>query len=251
MIYVIVFVELGVRIGVNVEIGFYLIIGVDVEIGDNIVIGLYVVIKGYICIGCENCIFQFCLFGEVLQDKKYVGELMCLEIGDWNMICEFCIFNFGIVQDVGVIWIGDDNWIMVYVYIVYDCQVGNKIIFVNNFQLVGYVIVDDWVIFGGFIGIYQFCWIGVYVMMVVGIVVLQDVLFYLMVVGNMVMFYGINVEGLKCCGFMVELLIVLKCVYCMLYKFGLLFEEVKFKLVEEVKIQFDVQCFVDFLQVFK
>ena len=40
--------------------------------------------------------------GEVPQDKKYAGEPTRLEIGDRNTIREFCTFNLGTAQDVGL-----------------------------------------------------------------------------------------------------------------------------------------------------
>ena len=43
-----------------------------------------------------------------------------------------CTFNRGTVQDAGVTRIGDDNWIMAYVHIAHDCQVGNHTILANN-----------------------------------------------------------------------------------------------------------------------
>lgn len=226
-IYFSVVIVFGVQIDELVEIGVYVVIGFDVCIGVGMCIGFYVVIEGYIIIGCDNEIFQFVFIGVVLQDKKYVGEFIIMEIGDCNIICEFVIFNWGIVQDGGVICIGNDNWIMVYVYLVYDCQLGSYIILVNNVMLVGYVYLGDYVFLGGFIIVYQFCYIGVYVMIVFMVVVSQDVLFFVMVVGNCVVLVGINSEGLKCCGFISEQIMEIKCVYKVIYCVGLLLEEVK------------------------
>lgn len=115
MIHPTAIVDPGARIGSNVEIGPYTIIGPHVEIGDHTVIGPHTVIKGHTRIGRENRIFQFCSLGEVPQDKKYAGEPTRLEIGDRNVVREFCTFNLGTVQDNGVTRIGDDNWIMAYV----------------------------------------------------------------------------------------------------------------------------------------
>ena len=136
----------GAKLGVNVAVGPYSIIGENVEIGDNSKIGPHVVISGHTRIGCDNSIFQFCSIGEVPQDKKYAGEPTRLEIGDRNTIREFCTFNLGTAQDVGVTRVGDDNWIMAYVHIAHDCQVGNRTTFANNAQLAGHVHVDDWAI---------------------------------------------------------------------------------------------------------
>jgi UDP-N-acetylglucosamine acyltransferase len=244
-------VDPGAKIAANVEIGPYSIIGPDVDIGEHTVIGPHVVIKGHTKIGRENRIFQFSSLGEVPQDKKYAGEPTRLEIGDRNTIREFCTFNLGTAQDAGVTRIGDDNWIMAYVHIAHDCQVGNKTTFANNAQLAGHVTVEDWAILGGYTGVHQFCRVGAHVMTAVGTVVLQDVPPYLMAAGNTATPYGINVEGLKRRGFTAESLSALKRAYRTLYKSGLLLEEAKIKLAEEAKTQPDVQRFVDFLAVSK
>ena len=251
MIHATAIVDPGAKIGANVEIGPYSIVGPNVEIGDNTIIGPHVVIKGHTRIGRENHIFQFCSLGEVPQDKKYAGEPTRLEIGDRNTIREFCTFNLGTIQDAGATRIGDDNWIMAYVHIAHDCQVGNKTTFANNAQLAGHVVVEDWAILGGYTGVHQFCRVGAHVMTAVGTVVLQDVPPHLMAAGNTAQPYGINVEGLKRRGFSAESLSALKRAYRTLYKSGNLLEEAKVKLAEEAKTQPDVQRFVDFLAVSK
>ena len=251
MIHPTAIVDPGAKIGANVEIGPYSIIGPNVEIGDHTVIGPHVVIRGHTRIGRDNRIFQFCSLGEVPQDKKYAGEPTRLEIGDRNTIREFCPFNLGTVQDAGVTRIGDDNWIMAYVHIAHDCQVGNKTTFANNSQLAGHVVVEDWAILGGFTGVHQFCRIGAHVMTAVSTVILQDVPPYLMAAGNTATPYGINVEGLKRRGFSADSITALKRAYRTLYKSGLLLEEAKLKLAEDAKTQPDVQRFVDFLAISK
>ncbi len=251
MIHSTAIVDPAAKIGTNVEIGPYSIIGPDVEIGDNSVVGPHTVIRGHTRIGRDNRIFQFCSLGEVPQDKKYAGEPTRLEIGDRNVIREFCTFNLGTVQDVGVTRIGDDNWIMAYVHIAHDCQVGNKTTFANNSQLAGHVVVEDWAILGGFTGVHQFCRIGAHVMTAVSTVILQDVPPYLMAAGNTATPYGINVEGLKRRGFTADSITSLKRAYRTLYKSGLLLEEAKLKLAEDAKTQPDLKRLVDFLEVSK
>ena len=251
MIHPTAIVEPGARIGANVQIGPYSIIGPNVEIGDNTIIGPHVVINGHTRIGRDNHIFQFCSLGEVPQDKKYAGEPTRLEIGDRNTIREFCTFNLGTVQDRGVTSIGDDNWVMANCHIAHDCCVGNKTIFANGASLAGHVIVDDWVIFGGYTGVHQFCRIGAHVITAASSLVLQDVPPYLMAAGNTAQPYGIHVEGLKRRGFTSESITELKRAYRTLYKSGLLLEEAKGKLAEQAKTQPDVQRMVDFLEVSK
>jgi len=249
MIHATALVDPAARLGSNVRIGAYSIIGPHVEIGDNTEIGPHVVIQGHSRIGRENRIFQFCSLGEVPQDKKYAGEPTRLEIGDRNTIREFCTFNLGTAQDKGVTRIGDDNWIMAYVHIAHDCQVGNKCTFANNASLAGHVTVDDWAILGGFTGVHQFCRIGAHVMTAVSTVILQDVPPYLMAAGNTAQPYGINVEGLKRRGFSADALLSLKRAYRTLYKSGLRLEEARAKLVEAAQTQPEIQLFVDFLDL--
>lgn len=247
MIHATAIVDPGARIGANVAIGPYSIIGPDVEIGDNTEIGSHVVIKGHTRIGRENRIFQFCSLGEIPQDKKYAGEPTRLEIGDRNTIREFCTFNLGTVQGGSLTSIGDDNWLMAYAHIAHDCHVGNKTIFANGASLAGHVTVDDWVIFGGFTGVHQFCRIGAHVITAASSLVLQDVPPYLMVAGNTAQPYGIHVEGLKRRGFTSEAISELKRAYRTLYKSGLLLEEAKTQLADQARTAPDVQRMVDFL----
>ena len=247
MIHPTAIVDPGARIGANVAIGPYSIIGPDVEIGDNTEVGPHVVIKGHTRIGRDNHIFQFCSLGEIPQDKKYAGEPTRLEIGDRNTIREFCTFNLGTVQGGGLTSIGDDNWLMAYAHIAHDCHVGNKTIFANGASLAGHVTVDDWVIFGGFTGVHQFCRIGAHVITAASSLVLQDVPPYLMVAGNTAQPYGIHVEGLKRRGFTSAAITELKRAYRTLYKSGLLLEEAKAQLADQAKTAPDVQRMVDFL----
>jgi UDP-N-acetylglucosamine acyltransferase len=251
MIHPTAIVHPNARIGAHVEIGPYSIVGEYVEIGDNTWVGPHVVINGHTRIGRDNRIFQFASLGEVPQDKKYAGEPTRLEIGDRNNIREFCTFNLGTAQDVGVTRIGNDNWIMAYVHIAHDCQVGNNTTFANNSQLAGHVHIDDWAILGGFTGVHQFCRVGAHCMTAVGTVILQDVPPYIMAAGNTASPYGLNAEGLKRRGFSPEALQALKRAYRTLYKSGLMLEEARIKLEEEARMHPEVQRFVDFLAVSK
>jgi len=251
MIHASAIIHPGARFGENVTVGAYSIVSEEVEIGDNTLIGPHVVITGRTRIGCDNRIYPFCSLGDVPQDKKYGGEPTCLEIGDRNTIREFCSFNAGTAQDVGITRIGDDNWIMAYVHIAHDCQVGSRTVFANNAQLAGHVHVDDWGILGGFTGVHQFCRIGAHTMIAAGSVVVQDVPPYVMAAGNTASPYGINAEGLKRRGFSPDALLALKRAYRTIYKSGLMLDEARAKLREEVVAHPEVQPLLDFLGVSK
>lgn len=226
-------VDAGARLGENVEIGAYSVIGAGVEIGDGTWIGPHVVINGPTKIGRENRIFQFASLGEQPQDKKYAGEPTTLEIGDRNTIREFCTFNRGTVQDAGATRVGNDNWIMAYVHIAHDCQVGNQTIFANNAQLAGHVHVGDWAILGGFTVVHQFVRIGAHSMTAMGTILLQDLPPYVTAAGNPSAPHGINSEGLKRRGFSAEAIAALKRAYKALYRNGLKLEEATAQIASE------------------
>jgi UDP-N-acetylglucosamine acyltransferase len=183
------------------------------------------VIEGRTTIGRDNRIFQFTSIGADPQDKKYAGEPTELHIGDRNTIREFCTFNTGTAQDTGVTRIGSDNWIMAYVHIAHDCQVGSDIILANNATLAGHVHLGDHVFIGGLTGVHQFVKIGAHAMAGFSSAVTQDVPPFMTVDGNPLAVRGFNIVGLRRRGFDAERLAAVKQMHRLLYRSGLTFDE--------------------------
>lgn len=231
----------------SVEIGAYSIIGPNVRIDAGTRIGSHVVIKGPTTIGKQNQIFQYSSLGEAPQDKKYRDEPTTLEIGDNNTIREFCTFNRGTVQDKGATRIGNDNWIMAYVHIAHDCQIGNHTIFANNSSLAGHVDVHDYAILGGFTLIHQFCKIGSHIITAVGSVVFKDIPPYVTAAGYDAKPHGINSEGLKRRGFSPEAILQIKRAYKTLYRHGLTLEEAKKELAQQLDQCAEIGILLEFL----
>jgi UDP-N-acetylglucosamine acyltransferase len=220
-------IDPGARLASDVEVGPYAVIGAHVEIGAGSRVGAHTVISGHTSIGRDNHIFQFASIGAEPQDKKYAGEPTRLEIGDRNTVREFCTFNCGTVQDAGATRLGNDNWMMAYVHLAHDCQIGNNTIFANNSQLAGHVHVGDYAILGGFTAVHQFCRIGAHSITAIGTVVLQDIPTFVTASGNTAQPYGINSEGLKRRGFAAETITRIKRAYKTLYKSGLGLEDAR------------------------
>ena len=209
----------------DVHIGPYSIIGPQVVIGAGTWVGPHVVINGPTRIGRDNKIFQFSSLGEMPQDKKYQGEPTWLEIGDRNVIREFCTFNRGTVQGGGVTRLGHDNWIMAYVHLAHDCLIGNQTIFANNASLAGHVVVEDQVILGGFTQVHQFCTLGAHSFTAFGSGITKDVPPYVMVAGHPAAPHGLNVEGLRRRGFSSETIAQLRRAYKFLYRSNLILKD--------------------------
>lgn len=248
MIHNTAIIDPGARIGDNVSIGPFSIIGADVTIGDNTCIKSHVVIQGPTSIGSGNTVFPFCTIGEDPQDRKYDNDAhSLLEIGDGNVIREYCTINRGTDLGGGKTLVGSNNWIMAYVHIAHDCNVGSNTIFANNTTLAGHVTVDDYAIFGGFTGVHQFCHIGSHCFTAISSVVVKDVPPYLMIAGNTAKPNGLNREGLKRHGFARETIDALKQAYRIVYRQGLTVGKALDELESLARTHEEVRLFTDFI----
>jgi len=241
-------VDESAKIATGVSIGPYCVIGSDVEIGNGTWIGPHVVINGPTRIGRENRIFQFNSIGDISQDKKYEGELSSLEIGDRNTIREYCTLNRGTKHGGGVTRVGDDNWIMAYVHIAHDCQVGSDIIMANNATLAGHVSIGDHAVLGGFTLVHQFCAVGVHSFSAMGTAIGKDVPPYVLVAGQPASPRGLNSEGLKRHGVDSGTVQSLRRAYKAVYRSGLKADEAVEQLDRLAARSPEIQAMADFIR---
>lgn len=215
------------ELGDSVSVGPYTVIGPHVQIESGTTVGPHCVIEGHTRIGRDNRIFQFNSLGAVPQDKKYAGEPCQLHIGDRNTIREFCTFNIGSPGDSGITRVGDDNWIMAYVHLAHDCQVGSNTIFANNTQLAGHVHVGDWVILGGFTVVHQFVRLGAHSMTAMCSLLFADLPPFVMCQGQPAVARSMNFEGLRRRGFSAQRVAAVKAMHKLLYRSNLGLEEAR------------------------
>lgn len=241
-------VDPGARLAADVTVGAFAVIGAQVEIGAGTVIGPHAVIQGPTRIGRDNRIFQFASVGGIPQDMKFHGEPTWLEIGDRNTFFEFVTINRGTAQDRGKTTIGSDNWIMAYVHVAHDCELGNHIILANNATLAGHVSIEDWAILGGFTKVHQFCRIGAHSFTGMNVDLSRDVPPYMMISGTPAEPRGINSEGLRRRGFNAAQLRNIKNAYRVLYRSDLRLQEALAKLRGLSAAQSELQCLVKFLE---
>lgn len=235
----------------SVTVGPYTVIGPNVRIGAGTTVGPHVVIEGHTTIGRDNRIFQFSSLGAIPQDKKYAGEPCELVIGDRNTVREFCTFNIGSPGDVGVTRVGNDNWLMAYVHLAHDCQVGNNTIFANNSQLAGHVHVGDWVILGGFTVVHQFVRIGAHSMTAMCSLLFADLPPFVMCQGQPASARSMNYEGLRRRGFSPTRISAVKAMHKALYRDGLTLDDARTRIAaltaETPDAAVDVDMMLDFL----
>jgi UDP-N-acetylglucosamine acyltransferase len=225
-------VDPAAQLDSSVSVGPYTVIGPHVRVGAGTRIGAHCVIEGHTTIGRDNQIFQFNSLGAVPQDKKYSGEPCELMIGDRNTVREFCTFNIGSPGDNGVTRVGDDNWIMAYVHLAHDCEVGNNTIFANNSQLAGHVQVGDWVILGGFTVVHQFVRLGAHSMTAMCSLLLADLPPFVMSQGQPAQARSMNFEGLRRRGFSPERISAVKAMHKALYRDNLTLVQAQVKIAE-------------------
>jgi len=248
MIHSSAIVGAGASIADDVEIGPYAVVGDQVELAEGCRVGPHAVITGRTRIGAGTRIFQFASIGEEPQDKKYTGEDSRLEIGRDNTIREFVTINRGTQDGGGVTRLGDDNWLMAYVHIAHDCQVGSHCVFANGTTLAGHVVVGNHVTFAGFSGAHQFCRIGDHAFLGMYGGVGQDVPAYVMISGRPPRPRGINSEGLKRRGFGAEQIRNIREAYKLVYIRGLKREEALARLRERVGEQPELANFIESIE---
>lgn len=237
------------KIGAGVSIGPFTRIGPNVEIGEGTSIASHVVIDKNTRIGKNNKIYDFAAIGGDPQDLTPQDRETYLEIGDENILREFCTINRGSNKAVGsgVTRIGSRNMLMAYIHIGHDCQVGNQIIFANNASIAGHVIVDDHANLGAFAAVHQFVRIGSFSFLGRGTKVGQDILPYMLVTGTPGSPNGLNLVGLRRRKLSLELMRVLKHVYQLFYRRDLKLIEIHQELVELSKIHPEINLFLDIL----
>ena len=233
------------QIAEGVEIGPWTHIGPNVQIGKGTSIGSHVVIQENTKMGEYNTICSFSSLGGNPQHKEYAGEQTFLEIGDHNIIREFCTISRGTPEGGGITRIANNNFLMAYVHIAHDCLIGNETVFVNNASLAGHVRIGNFVTIGAFVGVHQFCCIGAYSFVSRAALVVKDILPYLLVVNNPTVVRGLNKVGLKRHGFTSQTLENLQQAYKLIFKSKLLVTDAILELQKMLVICPEVKLLID------
>lgn len=236
------------ELGEDVDVGPYSIVGEHVRIRQGTRLISHVSVEGWTEIGSHCQIFPFASIGMAPQHLQYKGEPTRVVIGDHNILREYVTVNRGTVPGGGHTSLGHHNFLMAYVHIAHDCQVGNHVVMANSATLAGHISIGDHSIIGGLVGIHQFVRIGAYVMIGGCSAVGKDVPPFVRAAGGYrAQLYGINAIGLRRQGFSNERISTLKRAYELLFRSGLRMAEAMKQAREDYKDQPDVLQVLSFL----
>lgn len=196
----------------------------NVEIGPDCEIGAYAVIKRFTKIGARNRIFEHAVVGGEPQDVKFRGERSYLEIGDDNIIREFCTLHRASGEDETT-RIGSRNFLMIGTHVAHNCVIGDDNIFANEVALAGHIVVEDHVFISNNVGAHQFVRFGRHAMVGGKSKIVQDVLPFFTTDGNPPRVRGLNSIGLRRSGFSDSARRALKDAYRTLLRSGIPTEE--------------------------
>jgi UDP-N-acetylglucosamine acyltransferase len=248
MIHQTAIIDSQAELASGVEVGPYSIIGPQVKIGKNTKIGPHVVIDGWTHIG-EGCtIFQFASIGALPQDLKYKGEESWVIMGNNNTIREFVTINRGTSWSQGKTIIGNNNFFMAYSHVAHDCKIDNHVILANAATLAGHIVIEDYAIVGGLVGVHQFVRLGCHSIIGGGSGVNKDVPPYMTANGQRAKLYGLNTTGLQRHNFSEEALTNLKKAYRIIFRSSLTIEKASDQLAHEVKNSPEVKHLIRFIE---
>ena len=207
-------------IAATARIGPYVVIEDEVEIGPDCEIGAHAVIKRFTRIGARNRVYEHAVIGGEPQDVKFKGEASYLEIGDDNIIREFCTFHRANGPGETTL-IGSRNFFMVGVHVAHNCVIGDDNIFANEVALAGHITIEDHVFLSNNVGAHQFVRMGRHAMIGGKSKIVQDVLPFFITDGNPPRVRGVNSVGLRRSGFNEDERRALKDAYRILFRSAL------------------------------
>lgn len=235
------------KLAEGVDIGPFCIVGDNVTIGRNTRLISHVVMEETE-IGQDCVVYPFTSIGLPPQDIKYKDEKTGVKIGNNNTIREYITIHRASVGGDRVTRLGDNNFLMAYVHVAHDCNIGNNIIMANSTHLAGHVVVEDHAFIGGMVAVHQFARIGAYSMIGGFSAIPQDIPPYTTAAGERAKLYGLNAVGLKRQHFSDDKIKDLKKAYKLLFRSKLTLKEALEKLKKEVEYSEEVKNLVEFIE---
>ena len=205
-------IDSSAELGVGITIGPYAIIDPRVSVGDRCRLAPRVTLQRNVRLAEDVSVGDGSILGGDPQDLKFGGEETWVEIGPQTIIREYSTINRATSATFKTT-VGARCFIMTYVHLAHDCQVGDDVVIANATQCAGHVTIHDRAILSGLNAVHQFVTIGTYAFVGGGSRVNQDIPPYVKAVGNPMELYGLNSIGLQRAGFSGETVAALKRAY--------------------------------------
>lgn len=235
------------QIGAHVDIGPFAYVGDHCVVGDGCVIAMRATLERNVTLASGVKIGIGSVIGGDPQDLKYRGESTSVEIGENTVVREYATVNRGTTHSMKTS-VGSGSFLMSYVHLAHDCQIGNGVIIGNGTQLAGHVIIDDRAIVSGLVAVHQFARIGRHSFVGGCSRVAKDVPPYLKAVGNPVKLYGLNSVGLQRSGFDDAIVRELKRAYRLVFRSELNVSQALTRARAELQPLPEVTAFLTFIE---
>jgi UDP-N-acetylglucosamine acyltransferase len=234
------------ELGSNVRIGPFCVVEAGVILGDGCNLAARVTVKSGTVVGRDNLFLEGSVIGGMPQHIHMPEHPGTTEIGDGNVFREYTTVHRAL--DAGhVTRIGSRCLFMVSAHVAHDCVVEDHVVLTNGAMLGGHVQVGTRAYLGGAAAVHQFCRIGKFAMIGGCARVIQDVPPYIMLDGQTALIVGLNRVGLRRAGFSQSDILDLKSAYRVIYRNGLMWQE----MLDTLRLQFPVGPASEFATFFE
>ncbi|MBQ9786968.1 MAG: acyl-ACP--UDP-N-acetylglucosamine O-acyltransferase [Lentisphaeria bacterium] len=239
-------VEDGAILADGVEIGPLCYVGPHVKIGEGTRLIAHCNVDGYTTLGKNNILHPFAALGQPAQDHAVVpGAATYLNVGDGNIFREGCAIHTGTAPESATN-IGNNNMFMNGSHVGHNGQIGNNVHFISLAVTGGYAEVHDRAILSGLVAIHQFCRVGKLAIISGCSAFSQDVPPFMMAEGRNGGVKMINKVGLQRAGYTPEQINVVKQIFRIYYRSGLIPSAALEKIRTELPMTEEVREFLDF-----
>jgi UDP-N-acetylglucosamine acyltransferase len=233
------------EIGTNVRIGPFCVVEAGVVLGDGCHLAGRVTVKSGTVLGRDNLVLEGCVLGGMPQHIHMPEHPGVTEIADGNVLRENVTVHRALEAGHAT-RIGSRCLLMVGAHVAHDCTVGDGVIMTNGSMLGGHVDVADKAYISGGVAVHQFCRVG-RLAMVGGLSrVVRDVPPFVTLDGGTAMVVGLNKVGLRRAGFTTSDFADLKAAYRVIYRSGLMWQE----MLDTLRLEFPTGPAAEFLTFF-
>ena len=144
--------------------------------------------------------------------------------------------------------IGSDCLIMAYAHVAHDCMLGDRVILANNVNLAGHVIIEDFAILEGLVGVQQYIHIGCHSFIAGGSLVRKNVPPFVKAAREPLSYAGVNSIGLKRRGFSAEQIKHIQDIYRILFVKGYNITHALERIEKEVEKSDEREIILEFIR---